>query len=374
MRVLHVFKTYIPDSFAGIERVIWHIAEGCAELGIDSEVLSLSPSPAANSVTVGRHFARKAKLLLEFASTGFSLDLVGALRDSARRADIVHYHFPWPMMDLAHFLVRPHRPTLVTYHSDIVRQKRLETIYAPLRTAFLDNVGHIVATSPNYLHSSPILQRYRDKTSVIPIGLKPAAAQGASPDRVGHWRERLGSRFFLFVGALRYYKGIRYLLDAARLSGLPLVIVGEGELYEEIVSAGLANVTLLGAVSDENKAALLELCTAFVFPSHLRSEAFGVALLEAAFAGRAMISCELGTGTSYINLDRTTGIVIPPGDADALAQAMRALWDDRDACACYGAAAALRANSVFSAATMTRDYARLYRTLIANYRVGRSRL
>ncbi|WIJ24011.1 glycosyltransferase [Devosia sp. RR2S18] len=368
MRILHVFKTYLPESFAGVERVIWQIAEGCADLGIESEVLSLSRHPAENSVDVGRHFARKSRLLINYASTGLSLDLVGALREQSRAADVVHYHYPWPMMDLAHFLARPARPTLLTYHSDIVRQKGLEKFYSPLRRVFLEQVDHIVATSPNYMQTSPILERYLGKTSVIPIGLDPALQPAPTPERLRSWSERLGSRFFLFVGALRYYKGIQFLIDAAKASGLPLVIVGDGEMHRNIASADLPNITMVGPVADEDKAALLHLCTAFVFPSHLRSEAFGVALLEAAFTGKAMISCELGTGTSYVNVDGETGIVVPPADAEALTYAMNSLWNDQERCASYGRAAAERAHRLFTAQDMTKGYVELYRSLDAKER------
>jgi rhamnosyl/mannosyltransferase len=365
LRILHVFKTYLPDSFAGIERVIWQIAEGCADIGIESEVLSLSANPKANSVHVGRHFAAKSKLLLNFASTGLSADFLGALRSKAREADVIHYHFPWPMMDVAHHLVRPDKPSVLTYHSDIVRQKKLETLYAPIRESFLKQVDHIVATSPNYATTSPVLARFYHKTSVIPIGLDPTGLPRPSADQIEGWRERLGSRFFLFVGALRYYKGIQFLIEAAALCGFPLVIVGHGEMHKEIVQANLPNVTMVGAVSDEDKAALMQLCTAFIFPSHLRSEAFGVALLEAAFAGKPMISCELGTGTSYVNLDGKTGLVVPPADPAALAQAMTVLWQDEVLRATYGAAASRRAFDEFSAAGMVHAYASLYRSLAA---------
>lgn len=87
-------------------------------------------------------------------------------------------------------------------------------------------------------------------------------------------------------------------------------------------SSNLPNVKYLGEVTEDEKWALLELCKAFVFPSHLRSEAFGVALLEAARAGRPMISCELGTGTSFVNLNNVTGFVVAPNRADNLSEAM----------------------------------------------------
>lgn len=365
MRILHVFKTYLPDTFAGIERVIWQIAEGCAEVGIYSEVLSLSSNPQTNSVEIDHHFAAKSKLFANVASTGLSLDFLADFRRKARAADVIHYHFPWPMMDLAHLLVRPRRPVLLTYHSDIVRQKRLEMLYAPMRSAFLSKVDRIVATSPNYVATSPVLAHYQHKTSIIPIGLDPGRIVQPTLDRLDYWRERVGDRFFFFVGALRYYKGLQFLIEAAKKNRLPVVIAGEGEMHIEIVRASLPNVSLVGAVSDEDKAALLRLCTAFVFPSHLRSEAFGVALLEAAFAGKPMISSELGTGTSFVNLDGQTGLVVPPSDVNALSDAMTVLWHDEALRAKYGRAASKRANDVFAGDRMVQDYVALYRALVS---------
>ena len=122
MRVLHVFKTYLPDGFAGVERVIWEIAEGSVARGIDVDVFSLSARPADGPVPVGRHLSHQAKRDAYIASTGLSFSAFGAFRGLARRADIVHYHFPWPFMDILHFAAGVDRPSVVTYHSDIVRQ------------------------------------------------------------------------------------------------------------------------------------------------------------------------------------------------------------------------------------------------------------
>ncbi|MEO3386171.1 glycosyltransferase [Mesorhizobium sp. CAU 1741] len=366
MRVLHFFKTYIPDTFAGIERVIWQIAEGSEEHGIRADVLSLSPSSAGikEPLQVGRHHAYKARQDLHVASTGFSLSGIKVFADLAREADIVHYHFPWPYMDIAHFLARHGKPTVVTYHSDVVRQKLLLQAYKPLMHAFLKRVDRIVATSPNYVASSPVLKTYREKTSVIPIGLGPQSREMLDPAVVESWRARVGQDFFLFVGALRYYKGLGFLIDAARATGLPVVVVGEGEMGADLLAAGLPNLQLVGSVDDADRAALLELSRAFVFPSHLRSEAFGVALLEAARAGRPMISCEIGTGTSYVNKDGETGIVVPPADAAALGAAMQKLHQDRELARAMGAAAHERFCNIFSAEPMVNSYIALYRSLL----------
>jgi len=366
VRVLHVFKTYLPDSFTGIERVIWELAEGSAARGISVEVLSLSDDPRRNSVQVGSHFAHKARRDIQIASTGLSVSFFARFAHLAASADIVHYHFPWPVMDLAHLFCRVKTGTVVTYHSDVVRQRRLRPFYSPLMHRFLGEVDRIVATSPNYLETSQVLRRYRAKTSVIPIGIDPAGIIAPPEEALAKWRERLPQPFFLFVGALRYYKGLAFLIEAARQTGLPVVVAGDGEMRDELAAAGLPNLVALGAVSDADKAALLKLSYAFVFPSHLRSEAFGVALLEAAVAGKAMISCEVGTGTSYVNRDNETGLVIPPGDAGALAAAMNRLWADPAQTARYGAAASARAKALFTAEQMSEDYVSLYHEILAD--------
>ncbi len=365
MRVLHFFKTYYPDSFGGVERTIHAIAKGGLAHGIQSDVLSLSRDPFANTLEFDGHMAHKAKLDFEFASTGFSLDVISKFRAQSAKADIVHYHFPWPFMDLLHVLHPPGKPTIVTYHSDIVKQKLLLKLYTPLMHRFLSSVDRIIATSPNYLESSEVLKRYRDKTEIIPIGLDEADYPRASDELKGMWKARFPRPFFLFVGVLRYYKGLHTLIEAARAIDGDILIVGkgpmEGELRTRTASAGLTNVHFVDAVGELDKAALLELCTAFVFPSHLRSEAYGLSLVEAAMFGKPLISCEIGTGTSFVNKHGETGIVVPPEDSAALAGAMREMCDEKTS-ERYSLGAVRRYERELRADNMVRHYCSSYAT------------
>ncbi|MFS8050895.1 glycosyltransferase family 4 protein [Rhizobium sp. BR 314] len=367
MRVLHFFKTYWPDTFGGIERTIHALAKGCNAYGVRSDVLSLSPDPVKNTVEFDGHMAHKAKQSFELASTGFSFEVFGKFRELSTKADIVHYHFPWPFMDVVHFSTPPHKPTIVTYHSDIVKQKALGRIYKPLMLRFLSNVDQIVATSPNYLASSEVLQRFKHKTSVIPLGLDAADSPSAERAEKEQWQARFARPFLLFVGVLRYYKGIHILLEAATDVVADIVIVGggpmEAELKARATELDLKNIHFVGAVSDSAKAALLELCVAVVFPSHLRSEAFGLSLVEAERFGKPMISCEIGTGTSYVNLDGVTGIVVAPGDPQQLAKAMNYLIGNNELARRYGAAAFDRYKENFTAAHMVAQYIDHYRQL-----------
>jgi glycosyltransferase involved in cell wall biosynthesis len=364
MRVLHFFKTYWPDTFGGVERTIDAIAKSTISYGIESEVLSLSKTPDASTVQRGEHMAHKAMLDLEIASTGLSRAVFGMFRELSSNADIVHYHFPWPLMDVVHLLAPPGKPTIVTYHSDIVKQRHLLKLYKPLMNRFLGSVDRIVATSPNYLATSKVLQRFEDKTTVIPLGLDEVDYPSTDENDKARWQARFPKPFFLFVGVLRYYKGVQVLLEAAKQTNVDIVIIGEGPMEAELKSYAadnrLANVVFLGALSDSDKKALLDLSIGLVFPSHLRSEAFGLSLVEAAMASKPMISCEIGTGTSFVNLDGRTGLVVPPNDPMALAAAMSKLGSDREMSQLFGAAARSRYEQYFTAERMGKAYAALY--------------
>src|SRR4029079_14830215 len=259
-------------------------------------------------------------------------------------------------LDVVHFATRVSKPTVLTYHSDILRQRTLLKLYRPLMMRFLGSVDRIVATSPNYLATSDVLDKFRDKTDVIPIGIDRSTYPEPSAELLAFWRRRFGDRFFLFVGVLRYYKGLHILLDAIQGTGLPVVIVGSGPVEQELrkhaARLNLANVHFLGLISDEDKVALIKLCFAFVFPSHLRSEAFGVSLLEGAMFGKPMISSEIGTGTTFVNIHGETGLVVAPNSPIALAEALQTLHENPELAHLMGDRAYQRYQKYFTADQM----------------------
>lgn len=368
IKVLHCYKTYYPDSFGGIEQVIYQLSEGGVAADIRSTVFTLSPNPTDKIEKLDHHYAYRTKCQFDIASTPFSWSAVKQFKKLAEDADIVHYHFPYPFMDMLHFLAGINKPTVLSYHSDIVKQKFLLKLYSPLMHRFLGSVDKIVAASPNYVQSSPILQRHKNKVAVIPYGLDKKFYENVSQSTIGKWQEKFPDGFFLFIGAFRYYKGLHILIEAARDSEYPIVIVGSGpiekELKQQAASLGVDNIHFLGALANEDKSALLALSTCLVFPSHLRSEAFGISLLEGALYSKPLISSEIGTGTTYINIEGETGVVIPPSDAKALRKAMDFIWDNPVVAQQYGEAARARFDSLFTAEAMVEQYASLYRSLL----------
>lgn len=370
MRVLHFYKTYYPDSFGGVEQVIFQLAEGGIQHGVESEVLYLSNTGAARDQQVANHVVHRSRLDFHALSTGFSVSAFGDFARLASQADLVHYHFPWPFMDVVHFVTRLKKPTVLSYHSDIVRQKFLLQLYRPLMHRFLSQIDCIVAASPNYIRSSPVLSKYPDKVSVIPYGLDRNTYAQPDAKVLDRWRSRVGERFFLFLGVLRYYKGLHILLEAMASTDFPVVIAGAGPMEDELkqhaARLNLKNLRFVGKVSEEDKAALFQLCYAVTFPSHLRSEAFGISLLEGAMYGKPLISSEIGTGTTYINIDGETGVVIPPSDPLALRHAMAALWNDPELAMKMGKNAQRRFEELFTAERMTESYVELYRKVLAS--------
>ncbi|MCA8480454.1 glycosyltransferase family 4 protein [Burkholderia multivorans] len=366
MHVLHFYKTYRPDTMGGVEELIGQVCSGASKRGISSEVLTVSTN--TTSVDFGDHVHHRAKVNIQIASSPFSVAAFGRFAELARRADVIHYHFPWPFMDVVHFATRCRKPSVVTYHADITRQKVLLQAYKPLQRLFLRDVDRIVATSPNYLETSPVLREFKDKVDVIPIGLDETRYPVVDHERVAYWKSKVGSKFFLFIGNLRYYKGLHILLDALVNTPMKVAIVGAGPVENELKAQAarlglLDRAIFLGAVSDEDKVALLSMCHALTFPSHLRAEAFGISLVEGAMFGKALISTEIGTGTSYVNVAGRTGLVTPPNDPAALRNAMTMLWNDADLAATLGKHARERFEQNLTAEQMIDRYVDLYHQL-----------
>ncbi|MEQ7925344.1 glycosyltransferase [Xanthomonas citri pv. malvacearum] len=366
LRVLQVYKTSLPETMGGTEQVVRTLATQSHQHAVESEVVTLCADGRLAGISIqGPYTLHRFRRDFEVASMPVSLRLLRQFAALARRFDLIHYHFPWPFMDVLHLAGAARTPSVLTYHSDIVRQRRWLRLYRPLQQRFLERVDHIVATSPNYRATSPVLANFQTKLSVIPIGLDPSSHYTPDAERARAWRTRLGPRFFLFVGVLRYYKGLQYLLQAVRETQIPVAIVGDGpegaRLRQQARQLGLSHVHFLGVLDDADKHALLSLCDGLVFPSHLRSEAFGITLLEAAMHAKPMISCEIGTGTSFVNVAGQTGLVVAPADPVALCDAMRYLWNHPQVADALGQEALRRYRQYFTGAAMVRSYAALYR-------------
>jgi len=283
--------------------------------------------------------------------------------------DIAHLHFPNPPGELGQLLLGQSRKFVLTYHSDIVRQKYLLGLYRPFLWKVLAKADRIIATSPNYIRSSAYLSRFAKKCVVIPLGIDLKPFEAVDDARVQAIRQRYGSPLLLFVGKLRYYKGLEYLFEAMRQIEARLVVVGTGPMEVEwralAEELGLGDkVAFLGEVSDNDLPSYYCACDLFVLPASHPSEAFGVVQIEAMACGKPVICTELGTGTSWVNIHGETGLVVPPRDPKALTVAIEQLLADDGLRKRLGQQGRKRAKA-FSKEAMVKRTVELYEELLA---------
>ncbi len=182
-------------------------------------------------------------------------------------------------------------------------------------------------------------------------------------------RQTTDDGLILFVGRLRYYKGLHVLLEAMPQIPATLLIGGDGperaRLAAQAAELGVADrIHFLGDVPDADLPALYQAADVFVLPAHLRAEALGLSQIEALASGVPCVSTELGTGTSFANQHGETGLVVPPGDQAGLAQAINTLLADPAMRRRMGAAGQQRVAALFTRERMVAGNEAVYREAV----------
>jgi glycosyltransferase involved in cell wall biosynthesis len=372
LRVLHVGKFY-PPYRGGMET---HLQTLCQELAaeVDVEVLVSSEGRETVRETDGAVPVTRIGTAATFASASVNPGMARAIRRSA--ADVVHFHHPNPTGVLSYLASGRRGPLVVTYHSDIVRQRLLGAVFSPVLHRFLRRANAILATSPDYARSSPVLRRHAERVRIVPFGIRIDEFATADPKVVADLRARFGPRLVLGAGRLVYYKGFDYLLRAMRTVDARLVLIGDGPLRGALEAqareAGVADrVTFAGSVPDV--APWYHAADVFALPAIARSEAFGIVQLEAMAAGTPVVNTRLESGVPFVSRDGETGITVPPADADALAAALDRLLRDPDLRLRLGGAARERVRREFSLERMVADTLAVYREAAAGVSLVPSR-
>jgi rhamnosyl/mannosyltransferase len=254
----------------------------------------------------------------------------------------------------------------------VIRQRMALKLYAPLQNWLLARADAVVATSAPYADASSILQPWRHKVAVIPIGISDNHTQACSIKAAALRQRFRGRRIVFSLGRMTYYKGFDVLIEAA--ATLPedsvVIIGGDGELLDSyrtmVARRGLAGkVHLLGHIDDEELASHFEACDIFCMPSTVRAEAYGVALVEAMVMGKPIVATHIpGSGVPWVNVHGETGFNVEVGDADGLAGTLNRLLADAPLRERLGAQARQRYLQEFDAVRMTKRMISLYRSLL----------
>ena len=366
-RVLQIGKFY-PPHMGGIET---HVEALCKSLRdhVDVEVAVANDAWETTEEVVGRIKVTRLGTVTHMASAPICPALVHRIRRS--RADVVHMHLPNPPGILALIASGYRGSVILTYHSDLVRQRMLGALFQPILKRVLKQAAAVIATSEKYIETSPVLREYRDRCHVIPYGISLARFNHCEPHDVASVRAQFGPRIVLAVGRLVYYKGFDVLVRAMQDVDAKLVLIGDGplrcQLQQQVQAAGIGNrVAFLGEIQNHRIAPFFHASDLFVLPSVARSEAFGIVQLEAMACGTPVINTNLPSGVPTVSLDGVTGITVPPADSQSLASAINRLLNDPALRSAYGQAARRRVRSEFTVERMGTRVVQLYRDVLAS--------
>ncbi len=326
VKVLQVNKLYYPVT-GGIERVVQQIAEGLNEK-TDMKVLVCQKKGKTVIENINGVTIQRAGSFGVLFSMPISISLFWQLRKLSRDRDVIHFHMPFPLGDLACLLSGYKGKVVVWWHSDIVRQKRLMKLYQPIMDKFLKRADVIIVATKGHIDGSDYLLKYIGKCIIIPYGVDKEIEEKGDYYLKNSQPTLKANINMLFVGRLVYYKGCNVLIEAfSKVKGAELTIIGSGELEEELKlqakKARISNkVHFLSNVDKEKLNHAFKECDVFILPSIMKSEAFGLVQIEAMAYGKPVINTNLPSGVPYVSLDHETGLTVPPNNVQALADAM----------------------------------------------------
>jgi glycosyltransferase involved in cell wall biosynthesis len=262
--------------------------------------------------------------------------------------DIVHVHLDESILAALLYAKRKKVPLVVTYHGDMIDtygkfiSKTLVYFYNKLVNKLLSYADVTISPSECYIGESKFLGKYRDKVVVIPYGMN--VEEFAISYTKEESREKLGlsrnKNIILFVGVLGSHKGPDILIKAMQkiiksVSDVKLVFVGRGPLREEleIMSKKIGineHVKFTGFIGSTFKKMLYyKSADIFVLPSTMRHESCGIVNLEAMACGVPIVASKIG-GVPDVVKDGENGLLVPPKDSEALADAIIYLLENED--------------------------------------------
>lgn len=357
LKILQINKLYYP-VVGGIEKIIQQLAEGLNEK-TDMKVLVCSKKGKGCFEKINGVEVNRANSMGIFFSMPISFSFIFMMRKMAKDRDVLVFHMPFPLGDLAGLLSGFKGKIIVWWHSDVVKQEKVMRFYEPIMRKFLNRADTIIVATQGHIEGSKYLRDYREKCVIVPYGVDGKIME----DSKKYCAEYKNNKeiIFLFVGRFVYYKGCSVLLEAfSKVKQGKLILAGDGvlrqELMEQAERLGIAKkVEFVINPSDERVMELYRECDVFVLPSIQRSEAFGLVQAEAMAYGKPVINTNLESGVPYVSLDGKTGLTVEVGSVKKLAEAMIYMIENAEIRRNMGIAARKRAYEVFTEEKMIEE-------------------
>lgn len=375
LRVLVFGKFYEPHNLGGVECV----AQTLIDL-LHQEVAFINLVQSKTRQSFNATMPCGAKVM---GASGWNVDgslvLSPALIAKAIhicktfQPDLIHLHFPDPMSHLASLFLPPSIPRIISWHADIVRQKKLLKIYRPFLNRILKTAEAIIVATPHHKNSPFLQEKYVNPSKIHTIAYgTPQRFFACDTQKVQHIRQTYSNKNIIFsLGRHVSYKGFDVLIRAmAQLApDVILLLGGQGPLTDSLKNLAQSlnlnqRVHFLGAIADEDLPNFYHACDVFCLPSVTTAEAFGLVQLEAMAAAKPVVSTLLGTGVDFVNQNNITGLTPPPKNAEALAGALGKILDNPHLKESFGAAALQRVKTEFSMEQMKEKTKDLYNQIL----------
>jgi rhamnosyl/mannosyltransferase len=372
MKHVVVIGKYYPPEFGGVERYAYDVAHIAAKTHrVTVLVHNTGPKDwieQDDNITVIRCGTNKI-----IRAQPISLSMYGHMR--SLRPDLVHFNAPnfWAAAMLQLTLYRG--PIVVTHHADVFGRPILKRIVMPIYHRLLRQAACIVFNSLKTAFASSDIPIGAGPLLAIPHGVDARAYNVDSLDRKALMAERRrlcgDAPVVGFIGRFVRYKGLSVLIDAlARLDGVHAIMIGDGPLRrqteEQAQIAGISDrVHFLGIVDEPTKIRSLAMMDMLLLPSIETTEAFGVVQIEAQLMSVPVVASRLPTGVTDVTIDGDTGLLVPPGDAEALARTISQLIDDPDLAARLGTAGRAHALKLFTSEVFEQRIEELYEAVLS---------
>lgn len=377
MRVVHAAKFY-PPALGGMETLVQSLCDGTAR-DWDVRVVAANESRQTVEETCGLVQVVRAGSAGRLASVPLCPSLPLHLWRS--RADCVVLHEPNPIAGTSLWIRTPARRLVIWHHSDLVRPWWAPHTYGQIQRLLYRRADCVIVSNPVLASRSPLVRQAR-RVAVIPIGIdteRYATLDASQNARVETIRATAQGPRALFVGRFVYYKGLEVLIEAMQQCPGTLLLAGDGPLEDRLrlwaAQCGVASrVQFVGRVPDRDLPAYYHASDAFVLPSIADTEAYGIVQIEAMASGVPVVSTNLPTGVPWVNQDGVSGLIVPPGDANALAAALRRLFENPALSRTLGEQGRRRAHAVFRREQTTESFKELVETTVRAPELLKARL
>lgn len=339
-KVLHISKYYFP-FIGGTEQV----ARDCVLALKDTteqKVICFNHEKGNIIDKVDDVEVTRVNCQMKVASQSIALSYGKKLKKLIKefQPDVVIFHYPNPFVahSLLKFRKKKNFKLLIYWHLDITKQKILGKLFHGQNKRLIKMADKILGATPIHIEKSRYYEFFKDKAVVLPYAINQERLE-ISKDEIKKAeqikKDNEGKTICFAIGRHVPYKGMEYLIRASKLldDNYKIYIGGDGPLTNSLkeLAKDDQKIIFLGKITDSTWRSYLKACDIFCFPSVTKNECFGLALAEAMYYKKPVITFTIPcSGVNYVSIKDVTGLECENSNYEEYANAIKTLANDKD--------------------------------------------